>query len=156
VCKKCCVKLLIKKVNWGDCFEKRKLGEERDIYMTDKEFKRLNRAQLMDIIYQLQLQVENLTNEKQELEEILKNRRIQIDNAGNLAEAALSINDCFQTAQSAAEQYLSEIREKYEAAERQSAQIIAQAREEALAIIAAANRIRRDYETERKEDLSSI
>ena len=123
--------------------------------MTDKEFKRLNRAQLIDIIYQLQLQVESLSNEKLELEESLKNRRIRIDNAGNLAEAALSINDCFQTAQNAAEQYISEIKEKYDEAERQSAEIIAKAREEALAIIAAAKRIRSDYETEKNKDLSS-
>ena len=109
----------------------------------------------MDIIYQLQLQVESLSNEKRELEELLENRRIQMDNAGNLAEAALSINDCFQTAQSAAEQYLNEIKEKYEEAERQSAKIVAQAREEALAIIAAAKRIRSDYETEKRKDLSS-
>ena len=32
--------------------------------MTDKEFKRLNRAQLIDIIYQLQLQIEKLNEEK--------------------------------------------------------------------------------------------
>lgn len=33
--------------------------------MTDKEFKRLSRAQLIDIIYQLQLQIDELNEEKQ-------------------------------------------------------------------------------------------
>ena len=36
--------------------------------MTDKEFKRLSRAQLIDIIYQLQLQIDKLNEEKQLLE----------------------------------------------------------------------------------------
>ena len=33
--------------------------------MTDKEFKRLSRAQLIEIIYQLQLQIDKLNEEKQ-------------------------------------------------------------------------------------------
>mgnify|MGYP007119928862 CR=1 FL=1 len=36
--------------------------------MTDKEFKRLSRAQLIDIIYQLQLQIDTLHEEKQAVE----------------------------------------------------------------------------------------
>ena len=32
--------------------------------MTDKEFKRLSRAQLIEIIYQLQLQIDKLNEEK--------------------------------------------------------------------------------------------
>ena len=34
--------------------------------MTDKEFKRLNRSQLIDIIYEFQIKVEELTKENQE------------------------------------------------------------------------------------------
>ena len=36
--------------------------------MTDKEFKRLSRAQLIDIIYKLQLELDKVNEEKQELE----------------------------------------------------------------------------------------
>ena len=78
--------------------------------MTDKEFKRLSRAQLIDIIYQLQLQIEKLEEEKQVLESELKDKRLRLQNAGNIAEAALEINNCFRSAQSAAEQYLNEIK----------------------------------------------
>jgi histidinol-phosphate aminotransferase len=77
--------------------------------MTDKEFKRLNRAQLIDIIYQFQLQVEKLTARNQALETELADRRLRLRNAGNIADAALEINDCFRSAQNAAEQYLNEI-----------------------------------------------
>ena len=70
--------------------------------MTDKEFKQLSRAQLMDIIYQLQLQVDQLVEQRQTLEKALVDKRLRIENAGNLAEAALEINDCFRSAQNAA------------------------------------------------------
>ena len=78
--------------------------------MTDKEFRKLNRAQLIEIIYQLQLKVDELTEQNQSLEDALADKRLRISQAGNLAEAALDINNCFRSAQDAAEQYLSEIK----------------------------------------------
>ena len=106
--------------------------------MTDKEFKRLGRAQLIDIIYQLQLQVDQLNEQIQSLEQALEDKRLRIGNAGNLAEAALVINDCFRNAQNAAEQYLGEIKAMREEAEAEREQILANARSEAMAILAAA------------------
>lgn len=88
--------------------------------MTDKEFKRLNRAQLIEIIYQLQLQVEELTEQKQALEAALADKRLRINNAGDLARAALEINECFVSAQNAAEQYLNEIKEMHQEAVKQA------------------------------------
>ena len=78
--------------------------------MTDKEFKRLSRAQLIEIIYQLQLQLDKMNEEKQVLEGELEDKRLRLRNAGNIAEAALEINNCFRSAQNAAEQYLNEIK----------------------------------------------
>ena len=106
--------------------------------MTDKEFKRLTRAQLIEIIYQLQLQVDQLTEQKQELEDALEDKRLRIENAGNLAEAALEINDCFRSAQNAAEHYLNEIKAIRQETEAEREQILAAARAEAAAILARA------------------
>ena len=78
--------------------------------MTDKEFKRLSRYQLIDIIYQFQLQIDKLTEQNQELERELADKRLRLSNAGNIADAALEINDCFRSAQNSAEQYLNEIK----------------------------------------------
>ncbi len=103
--------------------------------MTDKEFQRLNRAQLIEIIYQLQLQVDELTEQKQSLEQALEDKRLRIDNAGNIAKAALEINDCFQSAQKAAEQYLNEIRALHAEAEAERQRLLADARAEAEKII---------------------
>ena len=99
--------------------------------MTDKEFKRLNRAQLIEIIYQLQLKVDELTEQNQALETALTDKRLRISNAGNLAEAALEINNCFITAQNAAEQYLNEIKILRDEAEAARNQAIAKVKEEA-------------------------
>ena len=133
--------------------------------MTDKEFKRLTRAQLIDIIYQFQLQVDQLTEQNQALKQDLADKRLRLQNAGNIAEAALEMNDCFRSAQKAAEQYLSEIRaireetvairEDAEAqrqeilaqAQAQAEAIIAQAQAEAAAILADAKKTQGDYDS---------
>ena len=108
--------------------------------MTDKEFKRLSRAQLVDIIYQLQLKIDELSKQKQELEDALEDKRLRIDNVGNLAEAALEMNDCFRSAQNAAEQYLNEIKAMRRETEAARERILAAAREEAETIKARAAR----------------
>lgn len=115
--------------------------------MTDKEFKRLSRAQLIEIIYQLQLQTDKLNEEKQALESELADKRLRLRNAGNIAEAALEINDCFRSAQNAAEQYLSEIKAIREETEAERQRILARAHEAAEAIIAGAKKSRDDYDS---------
>ena len=110
--------------------------------MTDKEFKRLSRAQLIDIIYQLQLQIDNLSERTQELESELADKRLRLSNAGNIADAALEINNCFRSAQDAAEQYLNEIKAIREETEAERQRILEEARAEAVKIIADARVIR--------------
>ena len=115
--------------------------------MTDKEFKRLTRAQLIDIIYQLQLEIDKLNEQKQALEKELADKRLRLSNAGNIAEAALEINDCFRSAQNAAEQYLNEIKAIREETEAQRQRILAETQAEAEAIIAGAKNTQGDYDS---------
>jgi cell division septum initiation protein DivIVA len=115
--------------------------------MTDKEFKRLTRAQLIDIIYQLQLQIDKLNEQNSALETELKDKRLRLSNAGNIAEAALAINDCFRSAQNAAEQYLEEIKTIREETEAEQQRILAQARAEAEAILSVAKTTQGDYDS---------
>lgn len=100
--------------------------------MTDKEFKRLNRSQLIEIIYQLQLRQEEMTAENEKLSKELEDKRIRVDKAGNIADAALEINNVMQAAQSAAAQYLDEMRLR---ADEEGRQILQEARDEAAVII---------------------
>jgi cell division septum initiation protein DivIVA len=115
--------------------------------MTDKEFKRLTRAQLIDIIYQFQLQIDKLTEQNQELERELADKRLRLSDAGNIADAALEINNCFRSAQNAAEQYLNEIKIIREEAEAQRQRILSEAQAEAEAIIAGAKKTRSEYDS---------
>ena len=115
--------------------------------MTDKEFKQLSRAQLIDIIYQLQLQVDALTEQNQSLEKALADKRLRISNAGNIAAAALEINDCFRSAQNAAEQYLEEIKAMREETEMERKRILAAAQAEAKRIVAGAQKKQGDYDS---------
>ena len=115
--------------------------------MTDKEFKRLSRAQLIEVIYQLQLQIDKLNEEKQALENELEDKRLRLQSAGNIAEAALEINDCFRSAQNAAEQYLNEIKAIREETDTERQRILKEAKAEAEAIIAGAKNTQGDYDS---------
>ena len=114
--------------------------------MTDKEFKRLSRSQLIDIIYQLQLKQEELAADNARLSKALDDKRLRVSNAGNIAEAALEIHNVMKAAQDAADHYLEEIetranheyREILKEAKESASEIIEKAHEEANKIIARA------------------
>jgi cell division septum initiation protein DivIVA len=106
--------------------------------MTDKEFKRLSRAQLIEIIYQFQLKVEELTQENQTLNEALEDKRLRITRAGNIADAALEVNQVMQAAQNAAQQYLDEIKALYSEIDGECESIRAKAKAEAESVVQSA------------------
>lgn len=118
-----------------------------DSDMTDKEFKLLSRAQLIEIIYQLQLNQEKLTEENERLKAALEDKRLRLEQAGNIAEAALIMNDVFRNAQNAAEQYLAEIQTILAQTEAERQKILADAEAEAQAIVAAARKTQNEYDS---------
>lgn len=109
--------------------------------MTDKEFKRLSRAQLIDIIYEFQLKQDELTAENERLKKELADKRIRMSNVGNIAEASLEIHNVMQAAQAAAEQYLEEIRTIRAGTEERCQQLVQKAQQEADAILAKAQSV---------------
>ncbi len=106
--------------------------------MTDKEFKRLKRADLIEIIYRMQENEERYQAAISRMSKKLEDRKIKIDQAGSIAEAAVALSDVFAAAQSAADHYLWEIRQMHEAAQAE----LAAAREEAARIRAEARDLR--------------
>ena len=77
--------------------------------MTDREFKRLKRPELVEIIYQLQHSLEQEQKEKEELQRQLDEKRIRIEKAGSIAEAVIEINNLMEVAQRTADQYIEQI-----------------------------------------------
>ena len=108
--------------------------------MTDKEFKRLSRSQLIDIIYQLQLKQEELIAENKKLSKALADRRLRVSKAGNIAEATLEIHNVMQAAQDAASHYLEEIRIMRKETEEKCRRLLEKAQKDADDMIAKAQK----------------
>lgn len=85
--------------------------------MTDKEFKRLKRADLLEIIHELQKRNREQEDRIKSLEEKLSSRELKLEKAGSIAEAALAVNSVIEAAQAAADQYLEQIRLLHERAQ---------------------------------------
>ncbi|MBQ4447884.1 MAG: hypothetical protein II897_06285 [Clostridia bacterium] len=77
--------------------------------MKDKKLMHMRRADLIEIIYQLQQSEEALRGEVAALKAQLEDRRIRIERSGSVAEAALSLSGIFEAAQRAADLYMEEI-----------------------------------------------
>ena len=103
--------------------------------MNDKEIRKLSRSQLIEIIYQLQLNQEELEAENKVLKEALEDKRLRIQNAGNLAFAVLEVNNVMEAAQNAANMYLNEIREMKKETEQQCFNILKSTKEKAEAYL---------------------
>ncbi len=80
--------------------------------MTDKELRKLRRDDLLQILIDLQKQIDALKEEVQQGKEALANRDMAIRESGTLAEAALKMNGVFDAAQSAADEYMRQMRKR--------------------------------------------
>lgn len=124
--------------------------------MTDKEVRRLGRAELLELLAAQTEQCERLTSKLARAEEALASRRIAIENAGSLAEAALALNGVFQSAQEAAEQYLENLRLRSENQEQQLQEAEAQARQRAEQILREAREQAEQIRAEAEEYSRSL
>lgn len=78
--------------------------------MTDKELKKLSRSALLEMLLEQSRENDRLRAQVEELARQLSDRQFKIDQAGSIAEASMQINQVFESAQAAAEQYLENIR----------------------------------------------
>lgn len=77
--------------------------------MISKEMKNLSRRELVDIIYQMKKNEQQMQEEIELLKKDLQDKRIKISSSGSIAEAAVNITQVFSVAQTAADLYLHEI-----------------------------------------------
>ena len=78
--------------------------------MTDQELRKLSRRDLLELLMSQGRELEALRAELDQAIAALENRKIHLDQAGSIAEAALRLNGVFEAAQAAADQYLENIR----------------------------------------------
>ena len=78
--------------------------------MTEKELRRLSRRELLEMLITRTTENERLTEELQQAQKELSDRKFIQEHAGSMAEAALQLNGVFEAADRAAKQYLENIR----------------------------------------------
>lgn len=77
--------------------------------MDEKELKRLNRKQLLELLLIQIERADDLEKRLEEAEAKLKSRELAQMRAGSLAEAALQLSGIFEAAQEAADLYLENV-----------------------------------------------
>ena len=103
--------------------------------MISKELRKLSRRELVDVIYQLKKNEQQMQEQINALEEELKDKRIKISTAGSIADAAVGISNVFSAAQLSANLYLQEIAYLKEDTEKECARLIEEANKKAQQII---------------------
>lgn len=77
--------------------------------MTEKELQHMGRRELIEIIAAQKKRELELEQQLQAANQQLADRNIKLSEAGSIAEAALSLNGIFETAQAAADNYIESI-----------------------------------------------
>ena len=104
--------------------------------MIGKELKHLSRRELVDIIYQLKKNEQEMQESVEALKNDLQDKRIRVSVAGSIADAAVSMTNLFSTAQMTADLYLSEVARMRDETEQECAQKIAAAEKQVANVLA--------------------
>ena len=114
--------------------------------MTDRQFRRLSRGALIEIIYELQNAQAQLQEENEALQKALAARQLKIERAGSIAEAALALQDVFEAAQAACKQNTENISTLSQRQEQVCAKRDRESREAAARLIAEAEQQKAEME----------
>ena len=116
--------------------------------LAKKDMKWLSRRELIEVIYQLKLNEQELHKEIDTLRLQLQQQELKVEDVGSIAEAALSLSGIYEAAQKTADIYLEEIKKKYAQADRKCDAIIADAQKQADMLIQSANDERKNILTQ--------
>ena len=94
--------------------DKMQKAKSRKDKKAKNDLTKLKKKDLLEIMLAQGKEIDRLNAKVSELEEALKQRKIDIENAGSLAEASLKVTDIFKEAEKAASIYLDNVRRKNE------------------------------------------
>lgn len=103
--------------------------------MTNKELKKLSRADLLELLLVQTREAERLKKKLVTAEKELEERQIRMSAVGNLAEAMVEVNGVMAAAQATAEQYLENIAAMEEESRKKCDLMIQAAQKEARRIL---------------------
>ena len=115
------------------------------------ELKRLSRAELLELLLVQTKQTELLAKKLEKAEQMLADRQLKLDKAGDIAHAVLEINGVMEAVQEAAQQYLDNVKRMDAEASQRAEQILNNAREEIDRAWKEIEQARQEIETARKE-----
>ena len=101
------------------------------IPLTEKELRKLNRYQLLELLIFQTKRADELQRKLDELEEKNREQKLQLSKLGSIADASMQLSGVFQSAQKAADLYL-------DAAKKQAGELIEDAQRQAAAITGSA------------------
>ena len=78
--------------------------------MTEKELRKLGRTELLELLLAERKENEPLQAQLAEAQQKLESRALTLAQTGSIAEAALALNNVFDAAETAAQQYLENVR----------------------------------------------
>lgn len=82
--------------------------------MTDLELKKLSRSDLLELLLEQAKEIERLRSELNQAKHELSERKIKLDKAGSIAEAALQVSGFFEAAQEACALYQNNVAQLYQ------------------------------------------
>lgn len=103
--------------------------------MTDRDLRKMNRKELLELLIASEKENDQLKEQLQQQTVQLQNRELQIKNAGSIAEAALVLNGVFESADRAAAQYLENIKRCSEQQQSIYDRIVSEAEQKAKEIL---------------------
>ena len=123
--------------------------------MNGKELKRLSRRELVEIIYQLKKNEQEMQEKMDAMQQEIEDKRIKLSAAGSIADAATSITELFATAQNSADIYLQEITAMKADTAKECEQMIAEANQKVATILSQGQKqfasLRASYKLEYKK-----
>ena len=106
--------------------------------MTEKDLKKLNRYQLLEMLIIQTERADDLQRQLEQAQEQLNSREVQMTVIGSIAEASLQLSGVFDAAQTAADMYLTAAIDRAAAMEAEAAATLELARHQAQEILSTA------------------
>ncbi|BCP59038.1 DNA repair protein [Streptococcus suis] len=78
--------------------------------MDERKLRRLKKVELLGIMLAQSRRIDELEKKVEEMERQLSEKRIKVENAGSLAEAAIQLTSIFEEAQKVADIYLTNLK----------------------------------------------
>lgn len=107
--------------------------------MANKDLKKLNRKELLEILLMQAEEIERLERELETVKRELDNREIVMQKTGSIAEASLQLSGIFSAAEEAARLYVESIEKKAIQAEDSALHSVTESQRKSYAIISQAN-----------------